>query len=122
MMKSRRQIMPTKPTARGVRARGLRAIARLRDFERFSKLHGGFGFPAELEVEFSEENTRHHPVGLFGDAEFEVVDGVDEAVLGDKRLGEAEAEEFVVGLAGDQRSESLRAFGRSTHAAAENLT
>lgn len=73
------------------------------------KLEAGFGFSAEFEVKFPEEDARHHPVGFLVDAEFVVLDGVDIAELGDEGLGEAEPEKFVVRLAGDQGGKGVRA-------------
>ena len=79
------------------------------EFERGLELEPGFGFAAEFEVKFPEKNARHHPVRFFGDAELEVLDRVDESVLRDQSLREAEAEELVVRLASDEGSESLGA-------------
>lgn len=72
------------------------------------ELEGGFeeragcGAAVERKEKFAEEDARHHPIGLFGDAEFVVRNRVRGATGAGEGLREAEAEEFVVGLLRDE--------------------
>lgn len=80
------------------------------EFERGLKFKARFGFATELQVKFSEKDAGHHPVRFFRDAEFEVLHRIEQPVLGDESLREAEAEKLVVGLTRDEGGESLRTF------------
>ena len=71
----------------------------------------GLGAAVLGEEEFAEEDARHYQVGFLRDAKFVGGDCRHRPALGDQRLGEAEAEEFVAGSAGDA-SIALRTEGR----------
>ena len=52
----------------------------------------------ERQQEFAQEDPRHHPIGLFGDADFVVWHCLGPPGVRDQRLRQAEPEEFVLGL------------------------
>ena len=63
------------------------------------------GGVARAQQEFSEKNAGHHPVGARCAADSVVLDGFASAVRRVQRLGEAETEERIGGLLGDERGE-----------------
>lgn len=62
-----------------------------------------FGAAAQLKEQFPEQDARHHPIGFFCHAGFEVGNGVRRAALADERLRQAEPEQLVVRLTFDER-------------------
>lgn len=71
----------------------------------------GFRTQAGLQKIFSEQNARHHPIGFFGDAEFEMRSRLRFASFGHEGLGQTETEKFVGGIAIDKGQKVRRAGG-----------
>ena len=84
----------------------------VREAEGFLEQRLRRGALAQLEMEFAEEDARHHPVGFLCDAGRIVRDRLGAAVFRDQGLGQAEAEELVVGLPGCEGLELLHARGQ----------
>ena len=81
------------------------------ELERFFEKRFCLGATAELQEQFSEENSRHHPIALFADAKRVVGYCLGTLAGVDQRLREAEAEHFVVRLPLDERAKLLHAGG-----------
>ena len=64
---------------------------------------------AELQLQFPEENPRHHPVGFFGDAKLVMRDGGFALVVRVERLRETETKHLVLRVALHERVKLINA-------------